>query len=354
MSYKLNQPSKPKFSVFASYRKSKLIIKFPSNITIAIILPIILFFVALDMFWGVNLPVLLPVSIIDELSTMPRALTSSKLNCSNNQGEISCSISGSYLFSKEEKVINDQQGRLLKATQKSIDILSKEGRLISRNDILVLVTEQVTQLNDFLSYRSQLNLSINTNKLFIFNFGCIRGYSSENILICILLYLIIPVLTVYILSGKAYIFDKDIGKLIVLGFCRRKKLFEIQLDKIKAIRLEQTIIELGEKRYETKDKLSEISFLDIDEHLYSIQTREGLDGRKTRNEELELVYEYKDESYKISFLGVDEYLYSISILFIGFESKELEAHKLADAICLYLNLGTYQTFTIRRNTLQLF
>jgi hypothetical protein len=300
---------------------------------------------------------------------MPRALTSSKLNCSNNQGEISCSISGSYLFSKEEKVINDQQGRLLKATQKSIDILSKEGRLISRNDILVLVTErekiylytspdllneQVTQLNDFLSYRSQLNLSINTNKLFIFNFGCIRGYSSENILICILLYLIIPVLTVYILSGKAYIFDKDIGKLIVLGFCRRKKLFEIQLDKIKAIRLEQTIIELGEKRYETKDKLSEISFLDIDEHLYSIQTREGLDGRKTRNEELELVYEYKDESYKISFLGVDEYLYSISILFIGFESKELEAHKLADAICLYLNLGTYQTFTIRRNTLQLF
>jgi len=262
MSYKLNQPSKPKFSVFVSYSSNKMIIRFPSNSVIAIVLSMMLLFVAVDIFWGANLPVSLSVSVIDELFIIPRALNSSRLNCTNAQGQISCSLSGNYLFGNEEKVINDKHGRLLKTTKKTIDILSSSDRLISRNDLLVLVTEkeeiylyispnlldkQIIKLNNFLSDRSSSSLSINANKSYLLNIWCIRGYSSNNILICMILYLIIAILILYILSGKVYVFDKDIGKLIVLALWRKKHLLEIQLSEIRAISLDKTIEELGEK-----------------------------------------------------------------------------------------------------------
>ena len=324
MSYKLNQPSKRKFSVFVSYRKNKLIIRLPSNIAIAIVLSMALLFVAIDVFWGANLPLSLPVSIIDELFIMPRALNSSQLNCTNSQGQISCSLSGNYLFGKEEKVIDDKRGKLLKATKKSIDILSRADRLISRNDLLVLVTEKeeiylytfpnlldekIIKLNNFLSHYSQSDLYINTNKSHFFNVWCMRGYSSDNIIVCITLYLIIPILIIYILSGKAYVFDKNIGKFTVLRMFRKKILFEKQLDKIKEIRLYQTIKESGE--------------VNSDNYL-------------------------RKELYEVSILDTKEDLYCIPILFIG----ELEAHKIADAICLFLNLSYYSTITVKCNYYQ--
>ncbi len=326
MSYKLNRPSKCKSSVFVNYKKNKLIIQFLNNITIAIVLSMILLFVAVDVFWGVNLPVTLPVSIIDELLMMPRALNSSQLNCSKSQSQIECSLSGNYLFGREEKVISAKQGKLLKATKKSIDILSNAGRIISRNDLLVLVTEKekiylytspslldekIIKLNYFLSYSSQSNLYINVNKSYFINFWCIGDYFFDNILICIVLYLIIPILILYILSGKKYIFDKDIGKLtVVLACCRKKTLFEMQLGKIKSIRLDKIIEESGEEDSE--------------------------DYRK-------------EEFYKVSIIDVDYKSYFIPILFIGIESRELEAHKIADAICLFLNLGTYATIEGNRS-----
>ncbi len=238
----------PSSSKFIKNEESKLTIKvyFPRLFVIAIIILLTI----LDIFYGANLPISLTFFIAEEISMLPQALNSSKLNCNRIENEITCSLSGNTLFGNIEKVFNSKNHRKLIKVSRKDNIFRVT---LYRNDLLILITEtekipiytsesliegQFSRLNKFLEDKAESKVFIQTQR-------SSQSQRKSDFLIEELSYtrLIFFSTSFYLLifvvlvASKKYTFDKEINRITIKGILEEDLSIEIEFIKIKRVHL---------------------------------------------------------------------------------------------------------------------
>ncbi|GBO51586.1 hypothetical protein APA_550 [Pseudanabaena sp. lw0831] len=354
-------PSQSSFSQFISCDQNRLIIRTP--FPLLLIKTIIISAVILDVVFGVNLPVSLTFFLSEEISMIPKALNSSKLSCNRIENEIACSLSGNNLFGNIEKAFDSKHGKFVRVMRKPNNF---RGTLY-RNDLLILlagaeeiplytsrslVDDQYSQLNKFLEDGKQSKVLIQTKRTFDFNVSTFFEHLSYVfIAICCYLSVLIALSTfiLYRINTNIYIFDKENGKLKIQRSYNRKLIREITLQRIKKIFLDKQI---DQKSIRFETDLYSLSREGNNEGTYSMTTIHNFPKDYFKYSFSENKYSLQEKVipifkifiYKIYIYDIENsFLFSINFSSIGILKSRNEAHKIAESICIFLQLPPYES-----------